>query len=70
MVTISTERLRRGMAEKGLTVSEVAKHLGVGEGTVRGWIRGAYIPRIGLWPRLEMLIPDVIVDKPDNDLPR
>lgn len=67
MMTISVKRLRRGMAEKGLSVSDVAKSMGVGEGTVRCWIRGTSIPRIGLWPRIEMLIPDVIVDEPDEE---
>ncbi len=50
--TIFTANLKRLIAERDVTQAEVAKGIGVTQGIVSMWVRGASYPRLGLMEKL------------------
>ena len=56
------KKLRIRMAEKGVTVSELADTLDVSELTLRSWLREKRKPQIDRWGLLESMFGDDLFD--------
>jgi len=56
------KKLRVRMAEKGVTIPELADMLDVSEITLRAWLIGKRIPRLERWGMLESMFGDDLFD--------
>lgn len=56
------KKLRIRMAEKGVTIPELADTLNVSELTLRSWLIGKRIPRLERWGLLESMFGDDLFD--------